>query len=48
MPWPSSGWGWASFLLPELEQSNLAGRINYNLNVGDPSPAVASARATFL
>jgi prepilin-type N-terminal cleavage/methylation domain-containing protein len=51
-PWPQDdqgpGWGWASFILPEMEQGNLQTRINYNLNVGDPSPAVVSARTTFL
>jgi hypothetical protein len=49
-PWPQDdqgpGWGWASFILPDLEQSNLQRQINYNLNVGDPSNA--AARATFL
>ena len=51
-PWPQDdrgpGWGWASFILPEMEQGNLQTRIDYNLSVGDPSPAIASARATFL
>jgi prepilin-type N-terminal cleavage/methylation domain-containing protein/prepilin-type processing-associated H-X9-DG protein len=51
-PWPQDdqgpGWGWASYILPEMEQTNLQSRINYNLNVGDPSPAVSAARATFL
>ena len=51
-PWPQDdqgpGWGWASFILPEMEQCNLGRQINYNLNVGDSSPAIVSARATFL
>jgi prepilin-type N-terminal cleavage/methylation domain-containing protein len=51
-PWPQDdqgpGWGWASFILPEMEQRNLQSRINYNLNVGSSDPAVVSARTTFL
>ncbi len=51
-PWPQDdqgpGWGWASFILADMEQASLQARINFNLNVGDPSPAVASARTTFL
>jgi prepilin-type N-terminal cleavage/methylation domain-containing protein len=51
-PWPQNdqgpGWGWASFILPEMEQGNLQNRINYNLSVGDPAPAIVSARTTFL
>jgi prepilin-type N-terminal cleavage/methylation domain-containing protein/prepilin-type processing-associated H-X9-DG protein len=51
-PWPNPdagpGWGWASFILPDLEQGNLQTEINYNLNVGDPSPPIVAARATFL
>jgi prepilin-type N-terminal cleavage/methylation domain-containing protein len=51
-PWPQNdqgpGWGWASFILPQLEQGNLQARINYNLSVGDASPAIVAARTTFL
>ncbi len=51
-PWPQNdqgpGWGWASFILPEMEQGNLQRQINYNLTVGDSSPAIVSARTTFL
>jgi prepilin-type N-terminal cleavage/methylation domain-containing protein len=51
-PWPQDdqgpGWGWASFLLSDLEQDNLQRQINYGLNVGDPAPAVSGARTTFL
>jgi prepilin-type N-terminal cleavage/methylation domain-containing protein len=51
-PWPQDdqgpGWGWASFLLADLEQDNLQRQINYHLNVGDPAPAVVTARTTFL
>jgi prepilin-type N-terminal cleavage/methylation domain-containing protein len=49
-PWPQPdqgpGWGWASFLLADLEQDNLQKQINFTLNVGDPANAVP--RATFL
>ena len=51
-PWPQDdqgpGWGWASFILPEMEQGNLQREINFTLGVGDPSPAIVSARSTFL
>jgi prepilin-type processing-associated H-X9-DG protein len=51
-PWPQDdrgpGWGWAAFLLADLEQEPLQRRINFNLNVGDPAPAVVAARTTFL
>ena len=51
-PWPQDdqgpGWGWASFLLADLEQGNLQRPINYSLNVGDTSPAIVAARTTFL
>jgi prepilin-type N-terminal cleavage/methylation domain-containing protein len=49
-PWPNDdvgpGWGWASFILPDLEQDNLQRQINFNANVGDPSNA--GPRTTFL
>jgi prepilin-type N-terminal cleavage/methylation domain-containing protein/prepilin-type processing-associated H-X9-DG protein len=48
--WPNAdagpGWGWASFLLADIEQDNLQRIINYNLNVGDPSVPITSARKT--
>jgi prepilin-type N-terminal cleavage/methylation domain-containing protein len=51
-PWPQDdqgpGWGWAYFILPNVEQGNLWRQINFNLNVGDPTPAVVTARSTFL
>jgi prepilin-type N-terminal cleavage/methylation domain-containing protein/prepilin-type processing-associated H-X9-DG protein len=51
-PWPQDdrgpGWGWGAFLLADLEQDGLQRRINYKLNVGDPSPAIVAARTTFL
>jgi prepilin-type N-terminal cleavage/methylation domain-containing protein/prepilin-type processing-associated H-X9-DG protein len=50
--WPSddvgTGWGWAAYLLPEMEQGDLYKLIHFNLNVGDPSPAITTARTTFL
>jgi prepilin-type N-terminal cleavage/methylation domain-containing protein len=49
-PWPAPdrgpGWGWAAFLLPFLEQADLARQVNVNRDVGDP--ANAALRATFL
>jgi prepilin-type N-terminal cleavage/methylation domain-containing protein len=49
-PWPQDdqgpGWGWASFILADLEQDNLLRQINVNLSVGDPSPAIVAARTT--
>lgn len=48
MPDQGPGWGWASFILDDLEQDNLEKQINFKLNVGDPAPAIVAARATFL
>jgi prepilin-type N-terminal cleavage/methylation domain-containing protein/prepilin-type processing-associated H-X9-DG protein len=49
-PWPQPdqgpGWGWAAFILSDLEQDNLQRQINFQLNVGDP--ANAAARTKFL
>jgi prepilin-type N-terminal cleavage/methylation domain-containing protein len=51
-PWPDDdagpGWGWASFILADVEQDNLQRNINYNLNVGSNAPAIVAARMTFL
>jgi prepilin-type N-terminal cleavage/methylation domain-containing protein/prepilin-type processing-associated H-X9-DG protein len=51
-PWPQDdqgpGWGWASFVLADLEQDNLQKQINFNLNVGSAAPAIVAARTTFL
>jgi len=51
-PWPQPdqgpGWGWASFILPEMEQANVQNKIDFNLSVGDPSPTIVAARTTFL
>ena len=38
------GWGWAAFLLDDVEQGNLKRRIRFNLQIYDP--ANAQARAT--
>jgi prepilin-type N-terminal cleavage/methylation domain-containing protein/prepilin-type processing-associated H-X9-DG protein len=35
------GWGWAAFLLNDLEQSNLYDRISFHLGVEDPANALA-------
>jgi prepilin-type N-terminal cleavage/methylation domain-containing protein/prepilin-type processing-associated H-X9-DG protein len=42
----SPGWGWASLLLPFLEQTALAGQIQYNLPV--ESPTNLASRTTLL
>ncbi|MCI0702966.1 MAG: DUF1559 domain-containing protein [Planctomycetia bacterium] len=44
------GWGWAAYLLPDLEQDNQARTINYNLDIADPANAAARVRtlAVFL
>src|SRR5437868_24816 len=51
-PWSQDdqgpGWGWASFLLADLEQPALQKQISFAQSVGDPSPAVAATRSTFL
>src|ERR1700757_4360160 len=38
------GWGWASFVLPELEQANLHSQINFSQNAGDSAPPIPSVR----
>ncbi len=42
--WPQPdqgpGWGWASFILADIEQDNAQKQINSALNVGDPTNAV--------
>ena len=40
------GWGWASFILPQLEQENLARALVYSLPIIDP--ANDEIRSTFL
>jgi len=51
-PWPDDdqgpGWGWGFFILPDLEQENVAQLINRDLSVGDSSPNIVAARTTFL
>jgi prepilin-type N-terminal cleavage/methylation domain-containing protein/prepilin-type processing-associated H-X9-DG protein len=51
-PWPADdagpGWGWASYLLDDLEQGNLQRQINYAVPVGSSSAPVPAVRATFL
>src|SRR5437867_11434676 len=46
-PWPQDdqgpGWGWASFLLADVEQDNLQRQINYNLSAGGAPPAIRTA-----
>ena len=39
------GWGWASFLLPHLEQSNLFTQINFNQTVGAGVNALVSQQS---
>jgi prepilin-type N-terminal cleavage/methylation domain-containing protein/prepilin-type processing-associated H-X9-DG protein len=31
------GWGWAAYLLPQVEQQNLYGTIHFNLSIADPN-----------
>jgi prepilin-type N-terminal cleavage/methylation domain-containing protein len=51
-PWPQAdqgpGWGWASFILPELEQENVQRMISFQLNAGNSSAPIVTARTTFL
>jgi prepilin-type N-terminal cleavage/methylation domain-containing protein len=51
-PWPNDdagpGWGWAAFLLNDLEQGNLQRQINFNVAVGSASQPVPTVRTTFL
>src|SRR6478609_9116964 len=36
------GWGWASFILPQLDQGNVYNQINFNIGVGLGSNATVS------
>jgi prepilin-type N-terminal cleavage/methylation domain-containing protein/prepilin-type processing-associated H-X9-DG protein len=51
-PWPADdagpGWGWAAFLLADLEQGNVQSEINYNLPVGGTQAGTLVARTTVL
>jgi prepilin-type N-terminal cleavage/methylation domain-containing protein len=46
-PWPQTdngpGWGWATFLLPFLEQHDLHELIDFSRDVGDPANAAAGS-----
>jgi prepilin-type N-terminal cleavage/methylation domain-containing protein/prepilin-type processing-associated H-X9-DG protein len=50
--WPNNdagpGWGWASFLLADLEQETLQTQIALNQNVGSATAPIPTVRATFL
>jgi prepilin-type N-terminal cleavage/methylation domain-containing protein len=41
--WPDNdagpGWGWASYILPDLEQDTVYRMLNFSLGVGDPANA---------
>src|ERR1700676_3965779 len=45
-PWPQDdqvpGWGWAAFLLADVEQDNLQRLINYNQSAGSSPAAIQS------
>jgi prepilin-type N-terminal cleavage/methylation domain-containing protein len=51
-PWPNNdagpGWGWASYILNDLEQGTVQRQINYNLSVGSPIRPIPVVRTTFL
>jgi prepilin-type N-terminal cleavage/methylation domain-containing protein/prepilin-type processing-associated H-X9-DG protein len=51
-PWPQDdqgpGWGWGSYILPNLEQDNVFKLINFNQNVGSSNANIVRARTTFL
>jgi type II secretory pathway pseudopilin PulG len=51
-PWPANdagpGWGWASFILADLEQGPLQSQVNLNLNVGSGTAPIPFVRAQFL
>src|SRR5205823_8669305 len=38
------GWGWAAFLLPDIEQDNLQRQINFGRDIGDSVNAAARTR----
>jgi prepilin-type N-terminal cleavage/methylation domain-containing protein len=50
--WPADdagpGWGWAAFILDDVEQGNLQRQINYSVLVGSSAAPVPTVRATFL
>jgi prepilin-type N-terminal cleavage/methylation domain-containing protein len=51
-PWPADdagpGWGWAAYILDDVEQGNLQRQINYAVPVGSSAAPVPTVRATFL
>jgi prepilin-type N-terminal cleavage/methylation domain-containing protein/prepilin-type processing-associated H-X9-DG protein len=51
-PWPNDdagpGWGWAAYLLDDLEQGNLQRQIDYTVPVASNAPPVPAVRSTFL
>jgi prepilin-type N-terminal cleavage/methylation domain-containing protein/prepilin-type processing-associated H-X9-DG protein len=51
-PWPQNdqgpGWGWASFLLADVEQDNLLRQINFSVSAGSAAAPVPAVRSTFL
>ena len=42
------GWGWAAYLLSDLEQDNLQRQINFNLSVGSAAAPSPTVRRTYL
>ena len=50
--WPNDdagpGWGWASFILADLEQAPLQKQINYKLSVGSAPAPIPAVRTTSL
>jgi prepilin-type N-terminal cleavage/methylation domain-containing protein len=50
--WPADdagpGWGWAAFILDDVEQGNLQRQISYSVPVGSSAAPVPTVRATFL
>ena len=42
-PLSSSGWGWSAVILPFLEETNLSGRINFELPIDDPTQVELAA-----
>src|SRR5262249_41121388 len=39
------GWGWAAYLLDDLEQGNLKQQINFSLDIGAPANAAARVQS---
>jgi prepilin-type processing-associated H-X9-DG protein len=51
-PWPNNdagpGWGWASYILPNLEQTTVQRQIDFNLNVASNTAPIPAARMAVL